>query len=76
MTAQRQWTWRQHKFIAEGDAATVRAEAEAAAHICQAANPGADVGVMTRLVTPMRRTRRHSGRERSGGGHTGDRGQP
>ena len=51
MTARRQWTWRQHTFIAEGDATTVRAEADAAARACQAANPGAEVGVMTRLVT-------------------------
>jgi hypothetical protein len=51
VTAGRQWTWRQHTFIAEGDATTVRAEAEAAARACQAANPGAEVGVMSRLVT-------------------------
>jgi hypothetical protein len=50
-TAQRQWTWRQHTFIADADATPVRAKAEAAARTCQAANPGADVGVVTRLVT-------------------------
>lgn len=49
--AQRQWTWRQHEFIADQDATTVRAEAETAARTCQAANPGSDVGMMTRLVT-------------------------
>lgn len=55
MTARRQWTWRQHEFIADQDATTVRAEAEAAARTCQAANPSSDVGVMTRMVTAWER---------------------
>jgi hypothetical protein len=39
VTAQRQWTWRQHEFIAEDDATTEQAQAEAAARRCQAADP-------------------------------------
>lgn len=51
-----EYTWRQHKFIGlrEVDVTTDREKATRDADTCLAANPGADVAVVTRLVSGWR----------------------
>ncbi|HEU4422095.1 MAG TPA: hypothetical protein VFR67_06085 [Pilimelia sp.] len=47
-----QWTWQHNQFVAERDATTDRAAAEHLAEQCRSANPGHDVGLVGRTVTP------------------------
>jgi hypothetical protein len=49
-----EYTWRQHKFVGLAEVTTDRAKAQRDAETCLAANPGADVAVVTRIVSDWR----------------------
>ena len=49
-----EYTWRHNAFVAEHEPTRDRGEAEVRAARCRAANPGHDVGVVTRTVTEWR----------------------